>query len=952
MCHSRHSHQNIHHHCVYHYAVLILLLACVFISTELRAQNAEAAAIIKCEKAENAYLSKEFETASLYLKQCRQTMPDYLPGLILHGKIHYRFERHSAALKSFAIAISKGANIELFAREWAYSLLAVKDFTTLKNFKAYADFPKPLLIDWLKVRAQACMALSFEGCARESVFQLDSLTVDIVVPLGFAGIAIRNQNWSNANDQLHKALEMDATDIRVWLGFSRVALQQNRFDDALDHVEQASELSPKDPMVLRAFADVYLGVKNLEEAQNTLRIILNQTPNDPYALLVSNSLNFSNKNAKKLKTLKDNITHYLSSTNTPDLAVMYLHGLIAFQQHNYEQALHSFLLLHKERQFLPQSLTLLARTYVALGVRDTATELLEDEQEALLLSSPDAIALLLELFIEQGAIFKAIPLLSEFTKRYPQRIDARLIEAKILFARGLYERGLQLLNSLLREYPTVDEVRLAYVVIMSRTGEPQKALNALQAYAPKANNKANWLNVEGALYLMLSEFDNARQSLMAALEHDNSLLAPRLNLASLEFRSGRVKQALSAIRALKETHPEDRYIATLYAGMLMSSGELDKAKIEYEEIYAKDSTDRDVLEALITLHQRDGANSKVIQLLGRMIDLSYDVATNTFRRGAMYIQMGEINRANNDLYNAMQHANGDAQLLISIANSGLQTNNKRLAMNALRRARTAAPQNVIASVKLIELLLNARHTKEANELLLQDSEKFKNSPEIWVLFGRMAEQLGNLNEAKDAYYKALALDSNFDLVFAKLYTLTTYGVGHTEFEALVTQATTDEPKTFFIRSLLAQYYYYNQRFAEASSHYQFLYDQSSHRAKKAGYARRLAQTYFHVEVDKANQYLAMATDLTSNSHDPHILSLRGWSLVRQQQLESGLTLLREAQAIDSDNIDNLYFIAYALVQLGLLEEARQVTTQLVASTIVFGYRKESQLLLQKITEVE
>lgn len=167
------------------------------LSTAVNAEDVNQA-VLDCERADTAYLSKDLDSAQVYLKRCRQALPDYLPGLTLMAKIHYAYERYEVAAESFSEAIKQGADSEGFAYEWAQSLLASGDFTTLKDFTGYRHYAQSVRIDWLKARAQACMALDQQGCARESYFRLQELSDDIAVNLGFADIAMRNHNWQSA----------------------------------------------------------------------------------------------------------------------------------------------------------------------------------------------------------------------------------------------------------------------------------------------------------------------------------------------------------------------------------------------------------------------------------------------------------------------------------------------------------------------------------------------------------------------------------------------------------------------------------------------------------------------------------------------------------------------------------------------------------------------------------
>lgn len=922
---------------------------CCFLGQGLAQSQQAEAVVIDCEKAEFAYLDGNSEEALIYLKRCRQQLPDYLPALTLLGKIQTEYDRYSLAVDTFQQALEQGADAELFAREWSRSLIAARQFESLISFTGFKAFTPAMRADWLKQRAVACRETNNDNCARESYAALKLLGEELEAALGFAELAIENKGWQDAEKQLRLAASAARDDIRVPIARGRLMLYQQRYDEALAFVDKASQLAPQDPLVLRTLVDVYLAANQRADAANTLDLILSLTPDDPFAMLVRNSLNPNDKYAEILATYKARIEQLDKTTKANDQTLYYLEGLVAYQSGSYEQALKAFTFLVKERAFYPQTLTLLARTHVALKQPGQAIGLLEQQQDSLLAEAPESMALLIELFIEDGKVFKALPAWRSFANRYPQRLETGLLEVKILFARGMQDRAMQRLDKMLQTFPESEEVARVSAVALSFAGDYAKALRVVEQQLQHSAQAPVWFNFKGTLHLMSGDAGNARMAFENALSRDPNMVPARANLAWLDYNQGNKSTALQSVEELAAQYPAQLPLQQMYAGMLLSSGQTELAKERYESLYKQDSTERSVIESLIAIYQREGDTAGAIKMLSRLVELEHDTARNLLRRAQLYVSQQESNRADLDLYRALPLSKGDATLLLGIANMSIQSGNQRLAVKSLQQAWQINRDDPLPPIKLAEIYLNQNQTEEAGKVLEAASD-FNNMPEVWLLKGRLAEQQGQAVKACDYYLHALRLNSEFELAYAKLYALTRLDIGKEAFEKTLKMRVAAAPEVVFSRSLLGQYYYYEQRYREAVPHYEELYLSAVEDTKKAGYARRLAQLYFHFDPQKAIEYVDAAEAL--NPADPYILALKGWGLVQRNRMESGLKLLREAYTRNGQDADTQYFLAHTLNALGMREEARKFLTPLV-DTSAATYPQEIQQLHQLLkTEPE
>ena len=926
--------------------LFVNLLAAVLLCGPAKAQQSNETSSIECEKAEYSYEQGDPDTALVHLKRCQRAMPDFLPAVALLGKIQSKHGAYSQAVVTFNSARKRGADASLFAREWADALLATRNYQTIYEFDEYTQFPVEQQAYWLLARAEACSALGEERCAKESYLQRGLLVDDIEQPLGLAGIAIKARNWKEANRYLQRARLIDDNDIRVWLALAQASQGQNNNAQALEYANHALAINPEHPLVLRILADLYLAGNNTQRALTMVESILAQSPQDPYALLVSNSLVANTENALALQAVKAQIEKLSVSLTESPSELIFLRGLIAYQEGAFETALSEFSHLYKQKAYFPQTIVLLAKAQQQLGQRAEAIKVLEANQELLLNEAPTAYAMMIELFIEQGTIFKALGSWQTFVFSYPERLDAKLLEVKILLGRGLLARGAEKLTALREQYPESVEVQTVFAVVMARTNQPEQALLAVDSLLKREPDNAYLLNFKGALHLMLKQFEEASQALDKALSISDELTPAKVNRIWLTHQQGNTEQAVNDARELSSKFPRDLSVGQLYAGLLLSSGQSGQALNQYLRLLKLDDSQQNVLEALVALRIQSNNISAAIQSLSRLIELEYNTTQNLLRRAQLNHALADVKKAENDLKKAALLANNEPLLLIATANAALQIGNQRLAIQSLHRARELMPGDLLAGVKLAEVFLNTDQPGEAEVVLGQLVSDHPGQADVWLLKGRLAEQSGDLRLARTHYYKALSLNSSYDLVYAKLYTLTHYGIGVKEFEQTLSRRVAEQPDLVFTRNLLAQFYYYQQQFELAAKHYVYLYENLLSEDKKPAFARRLAQAYFHFDITKGIEYTNIAAQ--SMPDDPYVKSLVGWSLTLQNLPQDAVKLLREAHTLDGNNLDTGYFLAYTLSQLGLNNEALQVVSQLLDKQTGFTYQKEARALAARL----
>jgi tetratricopeptide (TPR) repeat protein len=121
-----------------------------------------------------------------------------------------------------------------------------------------------------------------------------------------------------------------------------------------------------------------------------------------------------------------------------------------FRQQNFAQAERDFIKLRKLDDSDISPILLLAKSYIALNKEKDAITLLESNR-FMLEGLPDILVMLGDLYINNNTNFKAVSLLESLQVNYADNLPVRLLDAKLLIARGRIEEGLNSQDTLLSD---------------------------------------------------------------------------------------------------------------------------------------------------------------------------------------------------------------------------------------------------------------------------------------------------------------------------------------------------------------------------------------------------------------------------------------------------------------------------------------------------------------------
>ncbi len=225
----------------------------------------------------------------------------------------------------------------------------------------------------------------------------------------------------------------------------------------------------------------------------------------------------------------------------------------------------------------------------------------------------------------------------------------------------------------------------------------------------------------------------AREYLRAAVAIDPAHERARRSLAFLNLRSGRLADAVVQLRALLELSPDDDRTRHQIAELLGALGKTDAALAAWEELAQRRPSDPEPLRELAALHEKAG-------------------------------KPGDARKA---LRKALARAQGDPETLLASAGLEERSGDIAAALRVLERAALVAPESPAVQWALADLWLRRKQPAAAEKpiatletlgeagLNLARRRTETDTPESWLIYGRLLKRAGRPEESQKAFDEAV-----------------------------------------------------------------------------------------------------------------------------------------------------------------------------------------------------
>lgn len=901
------------------------------------------------EKALTSYNAKKYDEAFIHLKNSLQQDPDNLAAKILMGQILLINGYLAAAEFEFYEALQQGADINIIAEPLGNALLFQNKYIDILDLNYTDKLVNGQKVKWLQIRASACVRLNRFECAHKAY--KDSLAIDPSSSISFNGlasIALFQKDYDLAEDYINQAMVISNKEATTWRQKGLLARAMGKIDQAIDDLQQALKLNNNDPLTLRSLADLYLESNDFDGARTFVNEIIEKTPDDPLAILLSSWLDSKDKSKPINNERLDRLNAILSSLGPDVIAaqpeLLYISGLTAFFNGNTEQASKDFAKYLTKNPNDMQAVILLSRTYMATQQNKQALLLLEKHQTKLL-ENLDSALLLGELFINSNRAFKAQSLVDELEPLYPNDSRLQLFKIKLMMVRGKQDEALAILDNNLSQNLNNPTFLFTYSMLNLQGGKKEKALDGANALISLYPDDANFLNLKAGILIRLNKLDNAIELIEKTLNIEPNLFPAKFNLASIYSRKGELRQSNALIEELLAVSPTHLQVLTLKAHNLVADNQLENAIALYNDIIVLNPRDQYAKSQLASIYMRMGNYDSALYHIDRLLAENFENADFQLQKAQILLQLKRYSELDEILKRVSLFSDLPAESLVLTSQLQRAIKDYSGAIRSLSTAEELAPDNIFITLDKVKLLIESSQLDSAAKIISSIEAKNLKNANFWLVKALYAKALNTDTSAIKYLKVSLELDPNFYQALIILYDMAIRGSQEADFAQQAKTLLTANPKNILAKNLLAQFYYMTQDFSQASVLYEELLT-AEIQINKAEIYNKLAIMSIDDNLKQSASYIEQAFAL--NENDAKILDTYGWVLSLQGWYEEGLGLLRKAFARDSNNPEIRYHIAYTLIKLGRLDEARDELSIAVDVQRPFYNRPKAKALLESI----
>ena len=355
---------------------------------------------------------------------------------------------------------------------------------------------------------------------------------------------------------------------------------------------------------------------------------------------------------------------------------------------------------------------------------------------------------------------RALSAESDLTKMLgasPDDVDVLSALAVTEFRLGEPDEAVNHLEAALEKAPQNLKIAVALAKVKLRNNDRAGAEQILKTAAQKAPMSADPLVALGSFYILDSKFAEAEQALQHALQIDPKNGAALQRLATLQFHNGQNDQAEQSYARLSAL-PQPQY-KPMHAEFLWQEGKRDAAVAEFAKLAKNNPDDRTARTRLVVAYMNDNRVADAQKVLGDALEHNPKDADALMQRAEISTKLGKFTEAQTDLDQALRYRPDSAILHYLRARVHLAKGERLLEEQELGQALQLekSPRMLSARLELAQAHMRDADWKAA--LALLDSNELpeyqKRLVPVVVLRNYALIKTGDLEQARKIVDSAL-----------------------------------------------------------------------------------------------------------------------------------------------------------------------------------------------------
>lgn len=897
------------------------------------------------EDAYAAYEKGEIDNSYIFLKRSLKENPNHLPSRILMGEVLALSGYFVDAVAEFEDAIGAGADLNLIIESYVMALIVLKDYGKVLDIYAgqLTDSKQGYLYS-----AKATASIMREDLIGALDYHERALKVapnNIIVLNTAAKFYMTRKEWKVARKLLERSITADSgiAETHKLIADYYIANGQQKLQ--IKSLHRGLAIVENHPIILRELVSAYTTLGDFESAKGVLEKTLETTPGDPLASLLLSWVMSQLGDAQTSKETLELLVSNLSLMDNSDLAkqdyTLFVSAMANYAANNLETARQQF------EQYLTRNpdnynaAVLLAEIYQGEQAYLAAANVLGEFEDEVS-NDVTLIVNLCRLYINAKQNHKCNMLLEKNKAQYQNTAAFVQAKASLLAARGKLDLALDNLEYLGTSQTSVIAQKAVLAIQDNQFERANSEIEKLLFIRP---NDPDFLNLQASLLKKRNDLPGAQEVYEKILTINPQHFAANFNLTHIYYSTNRLSIAKNKARDLLEKQPENIDLILLYSKILVERSEYDVAFETLSDAEALFRDNVNIEEAFISLFVATKEFDKALYRINKLLK-NNTVNTDLIRqRASLNFELGNDEEGQKDLRVLFGLMSNDAQALFQLSEVQGQYDDLDGAMKSLQRADQLTPFNVFINRNIAKLAITKNDMVIADEKIKWLVEQAPNDPDVLLLQGDYLVAKGRKELAARFYHTTIRVNRFLAPAQIGAYQLAIEGFGVEGFLNVFTNLAIEPEENVFATHLLGDFYYSTGNYEAAKIAYISIAGQYSYMPIPM-VLNNLANIYISEDkIDAAYNFAQQAYEMIQK--DSAILDTIGWVTVLRGQVEQGLSLLREAYAMDAQSPDIRYHLAYALHKLGRNAESSRELKVLLQDFPSYKYRDDA-LALQRM----
>lgn len=889
--------------------------------------------------AQNYQQQGKSQEALIQLKNALKEDPKQLEARLLLGQLYFDEGQLIDAEKELQRAKELGAERSKWMRPLVLSLLGLnKADQALVLLTPEAEDSSLFKAEMLALRGRAYIQQKQKDEARQAFLEALSLNPELTEALlGQARLAVQDREPLKALELADRILKQDSSAIEAWLLKGDLLTTLRRYPEAIDAFDQTIKVNPK---LIRPYigrAEIHLEMNQLDKAAQDIQVLKDLVKSGPMISYLDAKMAFlqgDNKTALKL-------TNEILQREPKFFSAYMLIGRIQFAEKNFLAAKEAFEKFNYEMKDPPETLRLLALTQIRLGEIDKAVLLLR-QLERKYPNDASLKALLGSALIQLKRADEGMAFLQKSIELAPNIGEYRTQLAMALLQSGSADGAVNELEQALKAQPDLIQADILLVTTHLKNKEYAKAKKAAQEFVERSKQKAVAHNLLGMVLMEQGDNEGARKEFSRSVQEDPKFLASRLNLSRLAVKENQYDEAEQILRDLLAVNKS--YIPAIQ-GMTILLGRKQQPKLLEDWLKKSWAENRDEESLGTQLFQYYMSLGKYQDAQGVASELEQyhpDSAAAYRALGIAYMAAGSTNNALRNFNKLVNLMPEQPEFYLLLAAAKVAAKDPDGAMATYQQVIRLKPDFLQAWEGLVALEFKQGQKEQAFKRIRELQQKYPQAPLGYELEGRYWLAEKKLSDALKMYEKSHQLVPRPEntLVLSNLYAA--HG-RRAEAEKVLEQWLQKDPDNSSIGFALASAWQSQGKTKEALARYKQVYAKDP---KHLNNLNNLVWLAWTEQDPQLKQYLQALQALKPDS--ALVLDTLGWVLLQTGDLAQGSKILADAYAKDSKQPDLRYHYAVSLAKQGDKAKAKQILQALLAEGVKFEGQADAQKLLSTL----